>query len=398
MKLRRLEAELFFWGIRLVVLFLFPVYISDVGVYQGDMAKVLEAGMLPYRDFPFEYPPLTFLLLLLPSLAQHAFHLLGQAGYRLVLGLLMLPFDYALFRGILRKTPIPSAGFVYICLTAMLPYLLFDRMDLAVAFFLAAPFLYDKAGFCLSWALGGALKLVPALLLPFRALAEDWSWAKRIGFVTLGFVPIFLSFALAFALSGEASFVAYHQKRGVQIESLVGNFMLVSQALGFFPQVDIQSAFRSQQVVGVPGLWETAKVIFWIATAAPYLFLAWLLLRRKISVLSAAWLQLLGMIAFSYVFSPQYFLWLIPLALLVAAELSGARRDLFLYLFLSCVAITGVHFHYYWIYANRYPPSLYLLMGRNLLTVGLWALSWYWLVIKARAPKELIPEPGLEPG
>ncbi|RZA05412.1 MAG: hypothetical protein EOP11_12880, partial [Proteobacteria bacterium] len=251
---RRVETELFFWTIRLSILFLLPLHVSDIGIYQGDVSRFLTLGQWPYRDFGFEYPPLTFGVLLLPACLAEFFQLLRDWDYRFFLALLILPFDYALFRGFLKNPPIPRAAFLYVALTSLLPHLLFDRLDLVVAAGIALPFLWQQRGqqktdapFVLGWGFAAALKLVPLLLLPFR-LVEGRGGIKRwlrVGFFTAA--PLLLSTIMVITLSGgPISFLSYHGARGVQVESLLGNFFLSLHAGGLVKGVDIVNAFRSQ--------------------------------------------------------------------------------------------------------------------------------------------------------
>ena len=385
MNRRRLEPYVYYWTLRLAILLLLPVYISDIPIYRADVARLLQDGLWPYRDFSFEYPPLTFLLFLIPELAMKALRWTNDVQYRLLFGLLLLPFDFAIFRAFLLNPPIPRAAAFYLFLTSLLPYLMFDRMDLTVAFCLAFPFLVRTGGlgrFALGWGVGGAFKLVPVLLWPFRALEKGESWARRFQFGFLLCLPLLLSVGLVAWLSGGISFVSYHGARGVQVESLLGNFCLVLQALGLAPAVDVETAFRSQQVAGVAGLIVTAKVMFWGVVGGSFAGLSLAVWKGCTDALRATWLFLLGFVTFGYVLSPQYFFWLIPLALLAAAHLKGARRDLFLLILFGLVAMTSLHFFRYWDYANRHPGNLYFLFGRNLLLLGFWALSWVWFFPK----------------
>jgi hypothetical protein len=385
MSRRHAELELFFWTIRLTILLVLPLHVTDVGIYMNDVARLLVQGEWPYRDFAFEYPPLTFLFFLLPSLALKLLHLVREWDYRLFFAFLLLPFDYLLFRSFRRNPPIPSAAFLYVSFTAILSQLLFDRIDLLVGFGIAYPFLLarreaaEDARFAIGWGFASGLKLVPLLLVPFRVL-EKWESLDRAGRLMLfTSLPLFFSTLAVLGLSGgKISFLSYHSLRGVQVESLLGNLYLSLQSLGWVSGIGIETSFRSQQVSGVPGLVAAAKFLFWAMLLTVYGTLLFAVRRRGFSALRASWLFLLTFITFGYVLSPQFFFWLIPLAPLAAAELKGRARGGFLLGFFLVLLMTGVHFSDYWKYAAAERLNLLFLTARNAVLLAFWVACWIW--------------------
>jgi hypothetical protein len=382
---RRAELELFYWTIRLGILFLLPLHVSDVGIYLTDLDRFFLRGEWPYRDFAFEYPPLAFLFLLLPGWLMKALRLAHEWDYRLLLGLLLLPFDYALFRGFVKKPPIARAAFLYVCFTALLPQLLFDRLDLLVGFgiaypfFAAAPARAGDARFAAGWGFASALKLIPLLLLPFRLLESRPPVRRWLATAILTALPLALSTDAVLLLSrGPISFLSHHSQRGVQVESLLGNLFLSLHALGFGENFRVETAFRSQQLGGVPGLIEGAKFLFWSMLGITYGTLVFAVRKRGFTALRAAWLFLLTFVTFGYVLSPQFFFWLIPLAIFVAAELKPRARAHFLLGFFLILLMTGVHFADYWNYAAEQRLNVLFLFARNALLLGFWVMSWVW--------------------
>jgi len=88
----------------------------------------------------------------------------------------------------------------------------------------------------------------------------------------------------------------------------------------------------------------------------------------------------------SKVLSPQYEIWLLPLAPLCAGGLTGAGLCL---LFLaSCLTTTQVFPIHYADLLNLRPPGPQLLLLRNTLLVALWALL---LLLPNRARPERTP-------
>lgn len=97
--------------------------------------------------------------------------------------------------------------------------------------------------------------------------------------------------------------------------------------------------------------------------------------------------MLLTFVAFGYVLSPQFLLWLVPIGLCAAARVPpGPRRRFWLTLFGAATCLTGVHFRFYWDYANVHGGAVAVVLARNFLLVALWALSWRWMRSDAKLP------------
>lgn len=385
--MRRLELELLFWASRAALIFILPPFISDVGLYEEYAKKVLIEGHWPYKHFHFEYPPLAFPLLLVPGVVTRLLGLVGTEYFRMAFGLLLLPFDYYLFRSFKLRPPFPGAGFAYVLLVCAMGLLAYDRFDLTVGFVLAFPFLAQLPSdrrFGISFGLGGALKLVPLSLAPLPLLRwEGWgrgaTWLRFLKYSLWVVVPVFLSCALAWLLSGgKVAFLAHHTGRGVQIESFVGSLVMAAQAFFALLDAGVRTNFGGQHLGESAGAVGASRVLFYGSLVFTYAFLWWE--RRRYGTLASAWLVISGFVTFGYVLSPQFLLWLIPLGLLAAGEVpAGWRRGVWISLFGAAVALTGVHFRYYWSYVNLNHLSVAAVVGRNLALAALWALSWKWL-------------------
>lgn len=385
--MRRLELDILYWSTRAFVLLLLAPFLTDTYLYQQYSLSILRDGHIPYKDFAFEYPPLALPLLVLPGLAQKALGLDGLNSFRLLFGLLLLPFDFYLFRALRARPPFPRAAFAYVMLTAFLNQLLFDRFDLLVGFLLAFPFLSGKpeswGRYSLSWGLGGALKLMPLALLPLPPLFSGLRpWGRTALYLAATALPLGLScLAAAWVGEGKISFLSHHAGRGVQVESLVGSLTMAAQAFFGLVQSNVDTNFGAQHIGELPGLVLASRVLFLGSLAFTYFFL-WFGGRGKRDVLTGAWLLVLAFVAFGYVLSPQFLLWLVPLGLCAAARLPGARRLPWLCVLGLATLLTCVHFHFYWDYVNLNRLSVAAVVARNALLVLLWALSWRWM----RAP------------
>lgn len=382
----RLELKLFYWLSRFAILFTVPIFVSDVGLYKMYANAWLINGHLPYLDFPYEYPPLGYLLVFLPAALQKFLGLVSLEGYRILLGLFLLPFDYYVFHKLRVLEPVKAAAFYYVLLSSLLPNLLFDRIDLVVGCLIVLPFLGKAVDqkFSLAWAIGGAVKVVPLLLLPLRLL--DWpKWEPRrfLHFLLWPALVVLIFFGgVAYVGKGTISFLSHHSSRGVQVESIAASSLLLAKVVGYEPDASIASNFGAQHVQGLDWLAFWAKVVFWLALGSTALAIFALGYLGRMDSLRATWLLLFTFITFGYVLSPQYLLWLLPLSFPVAALLGPREQRLFRIVFGLVVLMTGVHFSRYWSYVALYPPSVVLVFTRNLLLVVLWGMSWNWLVLR----------------
>lgn len=387
--MRRLELDILFWASRAALIFLLPPFISDINLYQEYAKQVIEGGRWPYLHFHFEYPPLAFPFIMIPGFALKLLGLAGTEAFRAVFGLLLLPLDYLVFRGLRSRQPFAGAGFTYVLLTAAMGLLIFDRYDLAVGFVLALPFLGKRdvvsdLRFGLAYGLGGALKLVPLTVAPVPLLGwSGWgrreTWLRFLKYSLWVALPITLSCALAYWLgSGKISFLSHHTGRGVQVESVVGSLVIAAEAFFGLARAGIATNFGGQHLGAGEGPVLVSRILFYGSLLLSYLGL-WFQ-RRRYGALAGTWLVISGFVTFGYVLSPQFLLWLIPLGLLAAGEVgAGRRRVAWLALLTAAVALTGVHFRFYWSYVNMNNLSVAAVLARNLALVALWVASWAWM-------------------
>ena len=384
--LRRRELDILYVATRVALVFLLPLYISDISIYVGYAARVLSEGKIPYRDWDFEYPPLALPLMLIPGAALKFLRENNNAEiFRVVFAFLLLPFDFLLYRGFRMAPPIRGAAFAYVMLTTALGLLLFDRFDIAVGFLIAWPFLGPARDhrFGFWWGLGGALKLVPLLLAPARFL--DWDGSPEEKFVRLvkfglgAALPLAISIgAVAAVAHGKLSFFSQHSERGVQIESLIGSVVMFLQSFTGLVKVGVNNNFGAQHLAETGGLVGASRVLFYGSLLGTFAVLWWR--RRRWDSLGASWLLVSAFVTFGYVLSPQYLLWLVPLAVCAAKRVPAGRpRSVWLAVFACAVAITGIHFRFYWDYVNLHYLAVSMLLARNFLLIALWALSWRWM-------------------
>jgi spore maturation protein SpmB len=291
---------------------------GDVELYFRRFSKI-ESGQRPYEDFLVEYPPLALVYALLPSLAgatnfgefYHTFRLFSYA---------LDALSCFLVAQILAKR---ETAF-YLLATFALGPVVYDRIDIALSFLLVLTVfaLRERRETSAQGliGIGFAFKLVPALAAPallLRSARSSGALAAVRGGSLAAAVAI-APFAIAFALYGSGVFelFRYHFERGVQIESIWSNLQLVrlgSTAPHFV-------VFRH----GCHNLaTETSRLLLPVSTLlggavlATSLALAWRREARAEEIL--AW-TIVSFIAVGKVLSPQFFVFLSPLLLVLSRK------------------------------------------------------------------------------
>jgi hypothetical protein len=377
--------------------------ISDIVIYQG-YAQQMAAGMLPYRDFPFEYPPLAAGLITLPG------HSLSYADYTTWFSLLM--FILTALTGIVvalaaaRIWPTgwrPYAAAVLFAATiAAVGTIVENRFDIAVALVITLTvLLLARRQILLAAAvvgLGFALKLTPAVFLPLVLLLAPSVRRALLGvglFALTALIP-FVPF-LIMAPGGVWHIFAYHMQRPVQLESVIATPFLLGKVLGL-GWVDVVTSYGSQGIVAT-GSVEAATVSTLLTVAAVVAVYALLLRRRDLLLHSpralplAALSLVLAMMAFSKVLSPQYFIWLLPVVALatLAEPLLGA-------LSFVTLLLTQINFpSKYWALVYLEPSSVKWLAARNIALVACFLLALWRLIRLPAEPHETVPTAATTP-
>jgi hypothetical protein len=340
----------FFWAHKQLV---------DWPVYQSYGDAIVHHGLVPYRDFPVEYPPGALPVFALPSFvgsyASSFAWLMAACGVALVLVV-----------GRVRR----GAAFYVAVAPLLVGSLILSRFDLWPALLAAAAlvaFLRDRDG--VGWALLGAAvaaKLWPLVLVPL-ALA----WSVRRGHARAPFAgaavagAIFVPFAVI-APHGLWSSLSGQLSRPLQIESL-GAALFTT-----FGNPRTLTSHGSQNIAGHGAVAASFAVVqvallvgLWIAFARGPAT------RDRLLRFAAA--SVCVFIAFGKVLSPQFLLWLVPLVPLVV----GRRGIAALALLTAALVLTQVWFpERYWEYALGFHLAP-VVLARDLALVALAAvLLW----------------------
>jgi hypothetical protein len=312
---------------------------GDVRGYGAKVERMFQ-GELPYRDVAIEYPPGSVPFTLLPALIAGT-----GAHYRLAFALTMLAVDalglWAAFRlgraagG--RAWRVPLAYVLGTCALGPIAYLRFDYVP-AVCVLFAAAFTAERRPTAAAAALGfgTAAKLFPAVLAPLLVLGLvpmlGWRRALRrtVPSFTIGMLIPVLPALLISAHGTYDWVIGYHLHRGVQVESLWSNAILLAHQVLRLP-ASVGYEFGAFDLLSP---WSSAaKALSGPATLAALAGVAWLTWQRAqrdggiapatVPVVFAA-----GVLAFilpNRVLSPQYLVWVLPLLAGMMATVDAGR-------------------------------------------------------------------------
>ena len=377
--------------------------VTDIALYQT-YGERLAGGLVPYRDFGFEYPPGALPAIVLPALVTgtvHAYRIAFVAELALVGVVAVLLLD-----AVLRRLELPRRERILsLAVVALAPLLLggviLTRFDLVPAALVLAALALAVAGRRRAAALvvgvGAAVKLYPAILLPPLAI-DAWRRGGRRELaivVGLAVAPVALAYIAFFALAPDGVLDSLGRQIGrpLQIES-VGAGLLLALHQAFGMGLGWTSGSGSQNLTGtgagvlaaLQGVVQVvAVVLVWVAYARGPSTAERLVRYGAASVVA--------FVALSKVLSPQFLVWLVLLVPLVG----GPRRRTALALTAVACALTAVWFPArYWDLVRDFDPLVsWLVLLRGLVLLGLLAaLTWPATEPAPSRSPSPVPSPG----
>lgn len=360
--------------------------LPDTPIY-AQYAAQMQAGHLPYRDFPVVYPPVSLPVFLLPALlaGTTTFHPYDSA-FNLILapcaavaigaGMYMLARQT---RGVWRLL----AG---LCLGGLTPLLLgsvmlsrYDPwpallMTLAVALILFGP---TRVGFGLL-ALAVGAKAYPLAAVPLLTLYVWRTWGRRRALTCLAVFAVVLACVIVpFAIlapHGLWASIKLQSARPLQVESLGASLLLVAHQVA---GVHVATAVfdGSANFLGATAR-KLASVSGWLQIAA-IIAITLQFLRQpptRERVLFAIAAVVCAFVALDRVLSPQYLIWLAPLVV----ALPRARGVVAAGLLAASMVLTQLWFpdRYFQLLAFAPLPSWLVFSRDMLLLCLLGTLAW----------------------
>jgi hypothetical protein len=311
---------------------------GDVGLYL-EKARSVAAGLVPYREFPFEYPPLALVPMLVPYLLW-PFGQLAVEGYAWMFvaweAALMLVLAIVLAKIVrLGGTSDDEPGrvgamanrLVLVTIGAALAiafrFDLFPAVLVMVALWLSLERRPVAGGVAVGF--GALAKLYPLAVVP--ALAIPWlvpvdaGRLVRYGVAVGGSIVLVLLPFVALAGSDTFGFLSYQAERGLQIESIGGGLAVLLGLINGH-QVDMSFGFSAVQVAGPFA--DTWLALLPALTVVGFGLLAWIGWRHvrrgpvpAATVVTLTFASVLVVLATSKVFSIQYVVWIVPFAALL---------------------------------------------------------------------------------
>ena len=356
--------------------------VSDIPVYQGYSQRMAN-GERPFtHSFEVEYPPLAVPLFRLPGHSSDP--VLYQHWFSIDMGIITLLTAIVVALAACRFWPRGGRAYVAAVLfpvaVALTGAIIVNRYDGAVALVVAIFLLclsqrwYTTAAFVLG--MGFALKLTPAAMLPLVLLLvgspRRWLW-PLVAFAAAAAAP-FLPYLFS-SPSGLWYVFKYHLERPLQIESVLGTPMLFGKLIGATQATWGHS--HGSHILIAHGAGFAANMsggLTLLAVTGVYL-LVWRRRARLRGVLPDQALAVLALIlalmTFSKVLSPQYFVWTLPAWALVAPRDRWIALAGGLTLLLTQVEFPAL----YWRLLDMQPDALIVVIVRNVLLVGLFALA-----------------------
>lgn len=384
-------------------------FLAEQGLY-GDPRRVLGIdllrtyagnvldGLVPYRDFPFEYPPLALVPILAPLLLVGRD--LAEPGYRLAFGVVaaaigMVTTVFVMRAAValdLRRRDMLAAAVVVAISPILMGPLMLSRFDLWPALFAAAAiwlFVTDRHRLAaVAIGLGVLAKVYPVVLAPFF-LVHLWRSAGRreavIFSVILGVtVAVGAAPFLLMAPDGVIEAVRRAVARPLQIETLGGALLLLASPEGAARMIHTYDSYNlagplvarvaSGQTVALGGVLLATLLLF--IRGRPTL--------ERLMLASGA--ALCAWVAFGKVLSPQYLIWLIAPVVLIR----GRGWSPHLVALGAAVLLTGLFYptfypNYVW---RREFLWVVVVLGRNLVLVALSLYLVARLIPRGDAPPE----------
>ena len=310
---------------------------GDVGLYL-EKAHALVSGLVPYRDFPFEYPPLA----LVPMVAPYLLWPIGQLaveGYAWLFvaweAALMLALAIVLARIVcLGGTSDESDGetamanrLVVVSIGAALAiafrFDLYPALLVMVALWLSLERRPVAAGVAVGFGVLAKLyplAVVPALAIPWL-VPLDTGRLIRYGVAVGGSIVLILLPFVALAGSDTFGFLTYQAQRGLQVESIGGGLAVLLGLISGHP-TDMSFGFSAVQVTGpFADAWLVALPALTVIGFGLLGWLGWRHVRRgpvpAATAVALTFASVLVVLATSKVFSIQYVVWIVPFAALL---------------------------------------------------------------------------------
>ena len=390
-------------------------YASDDSTLYAKYVAAIYQKQLPGLDFSYEYPLWSLVVLVVPAFFSATVDgfIFGFRLEMMVVELVVVCLIYGIARSVLRlrHERIVVALGAYFILSSLGAFYLLDRFDLVVTMFVLAALYFGlrpggEAPGTFLLAVGASVKLVPLLALPplvlhhLRAARPRMAPVLRaLGWFGFYLVAVNLPFVV-FVRLGVLSFWSYHAERGIQIESVPASLLMVLRYLGL--PLEVRFDHGCWNVVAPHGAALAAASTVALVVLQALLVLAaalgaWRERHRPadhqppLLVLRFLLCALLTFLVCGRVLSPQFLLWVSPLAALLAAIGEQPMRSAAPWVAVALLTSMVYPFQYRGLLQLEHAPRL-MLLARNALLVAVAVGAWRPLLAYAGLLRDRIDQ------
>ncbi|MFG2872038.1 glycosyltransferase 87 family protein [Streptomyces sp. NPDC048338] len=297
-------------------------------------------GTFPVNDVTWQYPPGAGLVIVSPAVLPWLSYFQAFVALTLLADAVVTA---ALARADSRR--VTHGAWIWVCGLPLLLHLPLARYDVQVTALAVLALLALTARSATAHRFGGVMAGIGALVKVWPALAligTPRGRTTRDAWVAAGVTAATLLATLALCFSNSFDFLRQQGSRGVQIESLGGTALALSQATGLWPG-QVQYRYGAFEYVG-PYVSSVGRIALLLTVLA----FGWLLIWRLRAVrwtaatpLDAALAAVLLFTVTSRVISPQYMIWLLGLAAVCLTSRATVMRPVAL-LLLPAAALSSL--------------------------------------------------------
>ena len=313
-----------------------------------NQAEMIKDGMMPYRDFVFEFPPFSLLFFLIPSMFTSDLSVYYPLfGLEMIVSLIIAEyFIIKICRKIGVNEVLVTTVFILLCLVYFSEMV--KKFDVfAMTPVIASIYFFMERRFGLAYGLiafGTLTKIYPGLILILYVainLLERVEHHRRsllVGLascIIIGLVSILPLMGAGVSFDEILSFVTFHTDRGFQVESLVGTAVQALSYLGIgdFSLVMKYGTFDVNSPIcdALLPIWNAVIV----ASIVALFLIVSVHIRRWKDDCMVGWdgrtlivyaaLVTIVFILSNKVFSTQYMIWIFPMMVIIPAMLGNDR-------------------------------------------------------------------------
>ncbi|PIR03880.1 MAG: hypothetical protein COV59_04415 [Candidatus Magasanikbacteria bacterium CG11_big_fil_rev_8_21_14_0_20_39_34] len=381
---------------RLVIIFFFPMHISDIHFFFEKASQGVLQKLQIYQDFTFPYPPLSIPFFYIPIWFGKTFE-----SFRFYFQIEMFIIDCISFfylflltknRLQFTKTQVYFILLLFTYFGLFEGLLLYDRLDMVITLFLLmmlyyylSPNKWHRSFAYVLASFGTLIKVIPLFFIPIFFVL-DLTRQKNIlkiktSLLNLTFylIPIVLCLGI-FHIHTHGNIwesLAEHKQRGIQIESTWATPFMLKNLFHSTNPTEIITKYGAQHIVdkSIPKFYlQLSKYLGFFILFLFYIVFFFQRIRKNTfpdpspyKIFSICFSLLIFLLLSQRVLSPQYFLWTLPFFCIYIIK-KGTRWVLFFMTLLYILTFIG--FKWYNNFMHFESLMVFIVTLRNILLIG----------------------------